>query len=138
MSEGRRGPSLHRFALALKPFRRGGWHVPQQSPKTRNTSKNSEKSHRASLARLQRILNLFRGEAMAGKYVLVCTKPHREWMLGQLTGARGERIRMTNQVFTSIEEAEWFVFKERWAKYTNETLPDSVQPARLTAGRGRK
>ena len=73
---------------------------------------------------LQRILNLFRGEAMAGKYVLVCTKPHKEWMLGQLTGVRGERIRMTNQVFTSIEEAEWFVFKQRWAKYTNETLPD--------------
>jgi len=24
---------------------------------------------------LQRILNLFRGEAMAGKYVLACTKP---------------------------------------------------------------
>jgi hypothetical protein len=84
---------------------------------------------------LQRILNLFRGEAMADKYVLICTKPHKEWMLGQLTGVRGERIRMTNQVFTSIDrmtnqvftsidEAEWFVFKQRWAKYVNETLPD--------------
>lgn len=73
---------------------------------------------------LQRILTLFRNEAMAGKYVLVCTKPHKEWMLGQLSGVRGERIRMTNQVFTSIEEAEWFVFKQRWAKYANETLPD--------------
>lgn len=73
---------------------------------------------------LQRILNLFRGEAMTGKYVLVCTKPHKEWMLGQLTGVRGEGIRMTNQVFTSIDEAEWFVFKQRWAKYANEALPD--------------
>jgi hypothetical protein len=73
---------------------------------------------------LQRVLNLFRGEAMAGKYVLICTKPHKEWMLGQLTGVRGERIRMTNQTFTSIDEAEWFVFKQRWAKYANETLPE--------------
>jgi hypothetical protein len=73
---------------------------------------------------LQRILTLFRGEPMTGKYVLVCTEPHKEWMLGQLTGVRGERLRMTNQVFTSIDEAEWFVFKQRWAKYVNETLPD--------------
>jgi hypothetical protein len=73
---------------------------------------------------LQRILTLFRGEPMAGKYVLVCTKPYKEWMLGQLTGVRGERIRMTNQVFHSINEAEWFVFKQRWAKYANETLAD--------------
>ncbi len=73
---------------------------------------------------LQRILNLFRGEAMAGKYVLVCTKPHQEWMLGQLTGVRGERIRMTNHVFTSLAEAEWYVFKQRWKRHTGEDLPD--------------
>lgn len=73
---------------------------------------------------LQRILNLFRGEAMAGKYVLVCTKPHREWMLGQFTGVRGEKIRMTNQVFTSLDEAEWYVFKQRWKRHTGEDLPD--------------
>ena len=73
---------------------------------------------------LQRILTLFRNEAMPGKYVLICTKPYKEWMLGQLTGARGERIKMTNQVFHSIEDAEWYVFKKRWAKYAKENLPD--------------
>jgi hypothetical protein len=27
---------------------------------------------------LQRVLNVFRGEPTAGKYVLICTKPHKE------------------------------------------------------------
>lgn len=74
--------------------------------------------------RLQRILNLFRGGPMAGKYVLVCRKPHEEWVLGQLTGERGEPVQLTNQVFHSIEEAEWFVFKERWKHFTGEDLED--------------
>jgi hypothetical protein len=71
---------------------------------------------------LQRVLNLFRGAPMAGKYVLVCRKPHEEWVLGQFTGKRGEPIRMTNQVFHSIESAEWYVFQQRWKHYTGEDL----------------
>ena len=35
---------------------------------------------------------------MAGKYVLVCRKPHEEWVLGQLTGKRGEPLQMSNHV----------------------------------------
>lgn len=74
--------------------------------------------------RLQRVLNLFRGASMAGKYVLICRKPHEEWVLGQLTGNRGEPITMTNQVFHSIEDAEWYVFRQRWKHYTNEDLEE--------------
>ena len=74
--------------------------------------------------RLQRILNLFRGAPMAGKYVLLCRKPFEEWALGQLTGNRGEPIQMTNQVFHSIEDAEWYVFKQRWKHSTGEDLED--------------
>jgi len=71
---------------------------------------------------LQRILNLFRGEATAGKYVLVCTTPHKQWALGVLSGIRGEPIRMTGEVFESLIDAEWYVFQRRWAKYTGEEL----------------
>lgn len=74
--------------------------------------------------RLQRILNLFRGAPIAGKYVLVSRIPHSEWVLGQLTGKRGEPIQMTNQVFHSIKEAEWYVFKRRWKHYTGDELDD--------------
>lgn len=75
-------------------------------------------------AELQKILNLFRGEAQKDKYVLVCTEPYKRWALAQLTGVRGEPVRMTNEVFHSLEEAEWHVFKLRWKKYTGRDLPD--------------
>lgn len=76
---------------------------------------------------LQKILNVFRGEAIEGKYVLVCTKPHERWVLAQLPSParRGEPLKMHhNQVFHSIEDAEWEVFKLRWHKYTGEHLED--------------
>lgn len=74
---------------------------------------------------LQRILNVFRGEAMKDKYVLICTVPHKRWVLAQLTGVRGQNPKIFhNQVFTSIEDAEWHVFKIRWKKYTGKNLPE--------------
>ena len=73
---------------------------------------------------LQRVLNLFRGAPMEGKYVLITRIPHKEWVLGQMTGKRGEPIRMTNQVFHDIEEAEWYVFRQRWKLHTGEDLEE--------------
>lgn len=72
---------------------------------------------------LQRVLNLFRGQDQAGKFVLICTKPHEEWMLAQLPDGRGKPIRKHhNRLFTSIEEAEWEIFKIRWEHFTGEKL----------------
>ena len=72
---------------------------------------------------LQRVLNVFRGEQLEGKFVLVCTRPHREWVLGQLSGRRGDPVKLLqDQVFHSLEDAEWEVFKQRWHKYTGESL----------------
>lgn len=74
---------------------------------------------------LQKLLNVFRGAAVEGKYVLICTKPHEEWVLAQLSGKRGGKLHVHhNRVFTSIEEAEWEIFKMRWKHYTGETLED--------------
>ena len=75
-------------------------------------------------AELQKLLNLFRGEAQTGKYVLVCTEPHKRWVLGQLTGVRGESVKLTNHVFHDLATAEWHVFKLRWKKHTGRDLPD--------------
>ena len=56
---------------------------------------------------LQRVLNVLRGEPTAGKYVLICTKPHKEWVLGQLPENKGKPVTiLKDQVFTSLEEAE--------------------------------
>lgn len=72
---------------------------------------------------LQRVLNVFRGEPTQDKYVLICTKPHKEWVLGQLTGERGKPVKiLRNMVFESIEEAEKEVFRRRWKKYTGNDL----------------
>ncbi|MBM3518673.1 MAG: hypothetical protein FJX56_12565 [Alphaproteobacteria bacterium] len=72
---------------------------------------------------LQRVLMVFRGEPLEGKYVLVCTKPFKEWTLGQLTGVRGKPVKLLkDKTFTSIEDAEREVFRLRWKKYTGHEL----------------
>lgn len=74
---------------------------------------------------LARVLNLFRGQDQAGKYVLICTRPHEEFVLAELPARRGHPIKMHhNRVFASIEEAEWEVFKIRWEHFTGEKLED--------------
>jgi hypothetical protein len=59
---------------------------------------------------------------LPGKYVLICTKPHREWTLAQLSGERGKPVTVLDLVFTSIEEAEQEVFRRRWKKFTGSDL----------------
>ena len=72
---------------------------------------------------LQRVLNVFRGEPMQDKYVLICTKPHKEWTLGQLSGERGKPVKIfKNQVFTNVEDAEREIFRRRWKRYTGDSL----------------
>ena len=74
-------------------------------------------------AELQRILNRMRWEPLKGKYVLVCTKPYKEWILAELPGERGKPITMhQDQVFTSLADAEWAVFQKRWKRITGEDL----------------
>ena len=72
---------------------------------------------------LQRVLNVFRGEPMQDKYVLICTKPHKEWTLGQLSGERGKPVKIfKNHVFTNVEDAEREIFRRRWKRYTGDSL----------------
>ena len=74
-------------------------------------------------AHLQRVLNVFRGEDAKDKYGLVCTKPHKEWTLGLLSGERGKPVRlMKDQVFTNVEDAEREIFRRRWKKYVGQDL----------------
>jgi hypothetical protein len=73
-------------------------------------------------ADLQRIINKLRGSPMAGKYCLVTVKPHKQWQLAQTSGVRGKPLKMLNKKFTSLETAEWHVFKLRWKEHTGETL----------------
>ncbi len=95
--------------------------------------------------RLQRILNVFRGGPLKGKYVLFASQPHREWLLARLTGESAAPIEVFADCrFTSLAEAEWEVFKLRWAAHGGPPLegetvvePGAASPApiapRITA-----
>lgn len=72
---------------------------------------------------LQQLLNLLRGTPMADKFCLVTLKPNREWQLAKTTGVPGQPLKMMSRRFTSLAEAEWYVFRQRWKQMTGESLP---------------
>lgn len=72
---------------------------------------------------LRRITNLFRGLPIAGKHVLVCTKPHREWTLAVLPAKAGQPIKLLkNKVYRDLLAAERDVFRLRWKQVTGRVL----------------
>ena len=69
-----------------------------------------------------RLLNRLRWHPISGKYVLVCTRRHKEWTLARLKG-RGEPVEfLRDHVFTDLLEAERFVFRLRWKAATGEEI----------------
>jgi hypothetical protein len=72
---------------------------------------------------LQRVLNRMRGGVNAGRYAIICTKRHREWVLARMGQRAGDPIEpVLGHVFRSEEEAEWVVFKLRWRELTGREL----------------
>ena len=71
---------------------------------------------------LQRILNAMRATPLEGRYILVCTRPFREWKLARHGGRKRPIELFHDRVFHSREEAEWAVFKLRWKEITGEEL----------------
>ena len=72
---------------------------------------------------LQRVLNRMRGGVNAGRYVIIGTKRHREWVLARMGQRAGDPIEPApGHVFRSEEEAEWAVFKLRWRELTGREL----------------
>jgi hypothetical protein len=71
---------------------------------------------------LQRVLHVLRGEPLKDKYVLVVTKPHREWQLARLSGERGKPLTRIDRFYTCLLEAERDVFRRRWKDSTGVEL----------------
>lgn len=64
---------------------------------------------------LQLVLLYMRGAPVPGKYVLVAEEPHRSWVLGELTGVRGDPVRLHPDVrYTDLAEAERDIYRRRW------------------------
>ena len=72
---------------------------------------------------LQAVLNVLRGSAHCQNLLLVCTRPHTEWMLAEKQpGGLPPRL-FTDLVFGSLEDAEWHAFSVRWEAVTGQALP---------------
>jgi len=72
---------------------------------------------------LMRLLTVMRQDPSGRQVILVCRKPFREWVLGEMPPRRSDPIAIeSGPVFTSREEAEWEVFRRRWQKLTGEAI----------------
>lgn len=68
---------------------------------------------------LERVLVYLRKHhlEMAGKYILVCTKPHEEWRIAELPGGPGVQPRLLEDTFRDRYEAEHGLFLKRLRSY---------------------
>jgi N,N-dimethylformamidase len=72
---------------------------------------------------LQAVLNVLRGSRHCQNLLLVCTRPHAQWMLAEKQpDGRPPRL-FADLVFSSLEEAEWHAFRVRWEAVTGRPLP---------------
>jgi hypothetical protein len=72
---------------------------------------------------LQLVLLYMRGAPVPGKYVLVAQEPHKSWYLGELTGVRGDPLKVYQDVrYTDLAEAERDIYRRRWKALMGEEL----------------
>ena len=62
---------------------------------------------------LARVLDKFRRRAMAGKYVRVCVKPHKEYRIGIASGVRGNPVKILAKGYPSEDACEHAIFVKR-------------------------
>jgi hypothetical protein len=76
---------------------------------------------------LTSMLSILRAGDVRGKFCLICIRPHAEWAIGRMSGVRGVAPAIAdNRVFRSIEEAEWAIFKLRWAEECGVPLDEDA------------
>jgi hypothetical protein len=72
---------------------------------------------------LMRLLTVMRQDPSGRQVILICRKPFREWVLGEMPPSRTDPIAIeSGTIFTSREAAEWEVFRRRWQKLTGEAI----------------
>jgi N,N-dimethylformamidase len=71
---------------------------------------------------LQYLLNLMRTPGREPFHVLLIDRPGERWTLAVMQPGGRTAPQPTNVVFTSLEEAEWHIFKLRWAGLAGEEL----------------
>lgn len=72
---------------------------------------------------LQYLLNIMRDATDQPFHVLMVDRMGERWTLGVMEPGRRKAPRRTNVVFTDLKEAEWHVFKLRWAMLSGGEEP---------------
>ncbi len=71
---------------------------------------------------LQYLLNIMRTPSDQPFHVLMVDKMGERWTLALMEPNSRKPPRRTNTVFTDLKEAEWHIFKLRWATLAGEDL----------------
>ena len=72
---------------------------------------------------LVHMMSVLRNVSPAGKYALIEIERDQRWALATLSGERGVAPTLVpGHEFTSLAEAEWVVFRLRWAYWTGREL----------------
>ena len=61
------------------------------------------------------VLDKFRRQGMAGKYITICKKLHQDYRIGICSGVRGEPVQILDDSFSSEEACEHAIFLKRIA-----------------------
>ncbi len=70
------------------------------------------------------LVNRLRLGPMEKRYILVCTKRGREWVLAKMPTVCGAKLELfEDRVFDDYAAAAWEVFRMRWQAVTGEQLP---------------
>jgi hypothetical protein len=72
---------------------------------------------------LQYLLNFMRRPSGDPFHVLVVVTPRKGWRLATIAPGAVTPPKLTELEFSRLEDAEWFVFRERWAQLAGEECP---------------
>ncbi|MBX3454189.1 hypothetical protein [Ferrovibrio sp.] len=73
---------------------------------------------------LRRVIHRMRWSGAGGRWCVVTVEPGVRWMLARLPDERFGEIRTYPETtFTSLNDAEWHVFRIRWEALTGNALP---------------
>lgn len=64
---------------------------------------------------LQTVLDKFRRQGMAGKYITICKRPFEDYRIGIVSGVRGQPVELLEGSFSSEEACEHAIFLKRVA-----------------------
>ncbi len=106
-------------AREAEAYRRTEDYILRHEIKPRITSEIIDEHRRQPIGKhsdqLERVLIYLRKNhlEMAGKYILVCTKPHKEWRIAEIAGDHDQAPELLEHSFSDRHEAEHALFVKR-------------------------